>query len=107
MGSAGIVETVDVAPQRGPGLRDAGVGPQIDLLVFDRVPEPFHDPEGIARSVVVPPGALAIHADGNLMGFQQVREGHGCELRALIPSEGLARDYLQSCARGGLNLMRF
>ncbi len=53
MGSAGVVEAVDIATQRGPGLRDAGIGPQVDLFVFDLTPEPFDEH-------VVPPGTLAI-----------------------------------------------
>lgn len=85
MGAASVVKAVDIATQRDPGLRDAGIGPQVDLFVFDGPPEALDEH-------VVPPGPLAIHADGDLMGFQQVCEGHARKLADLIRVEdfGLA-----------------
>ena len=62
MRAAGVVED-DVAPDGGTGLRDAGMGPQVDLLVFDRPPQAFD--EDVAPpspfTVDLPPGnALAL-----------------------------------------------
>src|SRR3954464_8750659 len=54
MGSPPIVKG-EVSADRGPGLADRVVGPEIHLLVLDRSPEPLHED-------VVAPGALAIHA---------------------------------------------
>jgi hypothetical protein len=49
MGPTGVVEAIDVSAKRSPRLRDAGIGPQVDLLIFDGPPEPFHEN-------IVPPG---------------------------------------------------
>lgn len=76
MGSAGIVEVVDISAQRSPCLRHAGVGPKIDLLVFDCPPEPFDEH-------VVAPCALAVHGDGDLVLLQQIGESHAGELASL------------------------
>src|SRR5215213_8927792 len=57
MGSPSIVEG-QVSPDRGAGLADRVVGPEINLLVLDRSPEPFDED-------VVAPRASAVHADGN------------------------------------------
>ena len=56
MGPTGIVEAVDVLAKRCPRLRDAGIGPQVNLLVFDAPAEPLHES-------IVPRGPFAIHAD--------------------------------------------
>lgn len=53
---------------------------QKDLLLFDQFPETF-------REDVVTPGALFIHADFDLMGFQHAGEGFAGELAALITVE--------------------
>ena len=82
MGPTGVVEALDVSAKRSPRLRDAGIGPQADLLVFDGPPEPFHEN-------IVPPGPLAIHADRNLVTFQQLREGQARELLPLSRVENL------------------
>lgn len=82
MRSAGVVEVVDVSAERSPRFRHAGVGPKIDLLVFDRPPEPLDEH-------VVAPCALAVHADGDLVLLQQIGEGHTGELAALIRVEDL------------------
>ena len=53
---APAVEEQYIAANRGPGFAYVGVGVDVDLLVFNRPPEPFyHD--------FVPPSALAVHAD--------------------------------------------
>ena len=52
MGTAAVVEA-DVSADPGPGLRDAGIDPQIDLLVFDGPPEALDED-------VVPPGPFTI-----------------------------------------------
>src|SRR5215218_8577761 len=66
MGSPPIVEG-QVSADRGPGLADRVVGPEIHLLVLDRSPEPLNED-------VVPPGALAIHADGDAGLEEHARE---------------------------------
>src|SRR3954449_8493634 len=62
VGSPPIVEG-QVSADRGPGLADRVVGPEIHLLVLDRSPEPLNED-------VVAPSALAIHADGDA-GLEQ------------------------------------
>src|ERR671932_2898822 len=81
MGSASIVEG-KVAAVRGPGLADRVVGPEIDLLVFERPPEPLDED-------VVSPRALAVHADGDPGLEQHAREVVAGELRSLIGVEDL------------------
>src|SRR3954469_4318342 len=72
VGSPAIVEG-QVPADRGPGLADRVVGSEIHLLVLDRSPEPLHED-------VVPPGALAIHADGDAGLEQHVGEVEAGEL---------------------------
>ena len=50
-----------------------GVGLQVDLLVFDALPDALDED-------VVAPGALAIHADPDAVGDQQAGEGGAGEL---------------------------
>jgi hypothetical protein len=57
MRSAAVVE-VEVTADRSAGLADAVVGSEVHLLVFDAAPQPLDE-------YVVPPGALAVHADRN------------------------------------------
>ena len=47
------------------------------MLVLHRFPETFH-------KHIIPPGALAIHADSNIVVFQELSEGKAGELAALI-----------------------
>jgi hypothetical protein len=54
---AAIVE-VEVAPDGGARLGHIVVGSEIDLFVLDAAPQPLDED-------VVPPGALAVHADRN------------------------------------------
>src|SRR5271168_3834509 len=79
--SLAVVE-VQIAADRGPGLGDAVVGPQIDLLVFDRSPEPLDED-------VVAPGALAVHADPDAVVGQKAGEGCAGKLAALVGVENL------------------
>jgi hypothetical protein len=58
MGSAGVVEVVDVSSERSPGFRHAGVSLQVDFLVFDRPPEPFD--EDVVPPVPLPSMLMAI-----------------------------------------------
>ena len=55
MRALAVVE-VQIPADRGARLADAVVGPQIDLFVFDRAPEPLDED-------VVAPRAPAVHAD--------------------------------------------
>ena len=57
--------------------RDAVVGAQINLLVFDRPPEPFDKD-------VIPPCPLAVHADLDVGILQRRDEVYGGELAALV-----------------------
>ena len=78
-----IVEA-QMPADRGPGFGDAVVVAQADLLVFHRPPEPFDED-------VVAPGALAVHADGDLGPLQHRDEVGAGELRTLIAVEDLGR----------------
>ena len=64
--SAAIVE-VEVAADRGTGLADVVVGPQVHLLIFDAAPQPLNEH-------VVAPCALAVHADGDAVAGEQASE---------------------------------
>ena len=66
-----------VAANRSAGVADAVVGPQIHLLVFDAAPKPLDEH-------IVPPSALAIHADGDPVFDQHASERRTGELAALI-----------------------
>lgn len=64
--------------------RHAGIGPQVDLLIFDGPPEAFDE-------VVVALGALAIHADLEFPPSQHLDEVCRSELAALVCIEDLER----------------
>src|SRR5215212_8657625 len=81
MGPASIVEG-QVPADRGASLADRVIGPEIDLLVLDRPPEPLDED-------VVAPGTLAVHADGDAGLVQHAGEVVAGELRALIGVEDL------------------
>src|SRR3984893_12208661 len=79
MWSSPVVE-VEIVTDRDSRLGDRFVGSQIDLLVFDAFPQPLNEH-------VVPPGPLAIHADGDAVAGKQTGERRACELRALVGVE--------------------
>ena len=81
MWSSSIVE-VQVKTDRSTGLGDAVVSSQIHLLVFDAAPQAFDED-------VVPPGALAVHADRDAVLDQHAGECGAGELRALVRIEDL------------------
>ena len=81
MGPRAVVEA-QISADGGASLGDAGIGAQIDFLVLDRSPEPLDED-------VVAPGALAVHADGNLGILQHLGEVDAGELRSLIRIEDL------------------
>jgi hypothetical protein len=68
---------VEIAADRGAGIRHPVVGAQINLLVFDAAPQSLDEH-------VVAPGALAVHADRNAVGGEHAGEGRPGELRALV-----------------------
>src|SRR5260370_25680651 len=79
--AAAVVE-VQITANRITGVRDAVVGPQIDLLVLDAAPQSLNEH-------VVPPSTLAIHADRNAVVDECSGEGGAGELRALLRAENL------------------
>ena len=81
MRATAVVEG-QIAADPGTGFRDAGIGPQVDLLVFDGPPQALDED-------IVAPGALAIHADLDLAGSQHLDELGRGELAALIRVEYL------------------
>src|SRR5215210_5319113 len=66
VGPAAIVEG-QVSSDRRACVADGVVGPERDLPVLDRAPQPLDED-------VVPPGALAVHADGDPSLEQHPRE---------------------------------
>jgi hypothetical protein len=66
-----------VFPQPALCLTDAVVSMQVDLFVFDAPPQSFHEH-------VVPPAAFAIHADGDVVLFQQPGKFKAGELMKLL-----------------------
>src|SRR5258705_995290 len=81
MGASAIVE-IEIPPDRAAGVRQAVVGAKIDLLVLDRTPQALDED-------VVPPRALAVHADLDVVRRQRASERRTRELRALIRIEDL------------------
>ena len=76
-----IVE-IEIPSNRGACVWYAVVAVQIDLLVLHRPPEPFDEH-------VVPPRALAVHADGDLILDEHAGEVCPGELAALIGVDDL------------------
>ena len=76
-----IVE-MEVFGKRGTRFRDRFVGLEIDLFILDAAPEPLDED-------VVPPVSLAVHADVDMVGLQDVGEGIGRELGPLVRVEYL------------------
>ena len=79
MRSSSVIK-VKIPADRISCLGDSFVGSQIDLLVFDAAPQPLNEH-------VVPPGAFAIHADGNVVAGKQAGERRASELCALVGVE--------------------
>ncbi len=79
MRSLGVIKD-QIFAEGGSGLWNIAIGMQIDLLVFDRAPQPFNKD-------IVPPRSLAIHADGDFSILQDLCESDGGKLRALIGVE--------------------
>lgn len=75
MRSPAVVEG-EIPADRGARVGHAGIGAQLDLLVFDRFPDALDED-------VVAPGALAVHADLDARADQQGGELAAGELRAL------------------------
>ena len=73
---AAVVER-EIARDRGSRLAHRLIGPQVHLLVLQRLPEPLDEH-------VVAPAALAVHADGNAVALEQRDEFHASELAALV-----------------------
>ena len=63
-----------------PGVSRRGVLVQVDLLVFDRPPQPFDED-------IVERATATVHADGDLRAFEAAGEVGACELRALVGVE--------------------
>ena len=72
----------EIVPQAFPRMIHVLVFLQVDLLVFDRSPQPLH------KDVVVET-ALSVHADPHTGGLQTAREVFAGELGALITVENL------------------
>src|SRR3954449_10134550 len=81
MWSAWVVK-VEVPGERIPRLGYCVVGPQVYFFIFDGSPESLHEH-------IVPPGASAVHADGDGVVDQLSGEGRAGELAALIGVEDL------------------
>src|SRR5207244_7759390 len=81
MGTPVVIE-VKRSADRAARLADAVIGPQVHLLVFDAAPEPFD-------KHVVPPRALAVHADRDAVVGEHAGKSLSGELRALIRVEDL------------------
>jgi len=77
--SSTVVE-VKVSSDAGFGRADILVGMQVNLFVFDRAPQPFHEH-------VVAPTTAAVHTDRDLVFVEQTSEGIAGELRALVSVE--------------------
>ena len=75
MRPAAVVEG-QVAADRAASFADRVVGSEVDLLLFDRAPEPFDED-------AIPPSALSVHADGDASLEQHGGELLAGELRAL------------------------
>lgn len=82
------VVKVKVSFQAPAGVGDRQVLVQVNLLVFDRPPEAFHE------DVVMHP-APAIHADADALPFENVCKVGAGELNALIGIENIGSGNLQ------------
>ena len=76
MRAARVVE-LDMARNRAPRFAHRVVGSEVYLLVLQRLPEALDEH-------VVAPCPLAVHADGNAMALELLRELQARELAALV-----------------------
>src|SRR6478752_6750428 len=81
MRTLAIVEG-QIPPERSACLADAVIGMQIDLLIFDRPPQPLDKD-------IVAPRTATIHADRDRVLQQQAGERGAGELIALVGIEDL------------------
>src|SRR5712672_94912 len=79
MRTAAIIK-VEIPTNRASRLTDGFVGSQIDLLVFDALPQPLNE-------YVVSPSSFAIHADGDAVVGENAGKGRTGKLRALVGVE--------------------
>src|SRR6202040_853198 len=75
---------IEAEPGADAGLRlgDAGIGVEVDLLIFEAPPQPLDED-------VVHVAALAVHADGDPVALQGAGEVVAGELAALVGVEDL------------------
>lgn len=78
----GLIVEQQIALQPLIGSADGVIRVQIDLLIFQAPPESFH-------AYVIPPAAVAVHADLNAVVFQESREPLAGELAPVIRVEDL------------------
>ena len=84
MGPRAVVEA-EAAPDRGPSLEDAGMGPQVDLLVLHGPPEAL-DEDVVAARAPLPSMLMAISpAISTLMNSVLVN----CEPWSVLKISGL------------------
>ena len=81
MRSPFVVE-LDPPADAGAGVGARGVLRQIDLLIFERAPQPLDED-------VIHPAALAVHRDVDPSVREPVGEGQACELAPLVGVEDL------------------
>src|SRR5438445_7962208 len=89
MRSPSVVE-VQVGAQAGLGDGYRVISLEIDLLIFDALPEPFNEH-------VVTPASLAIHADLDTVFLEQSGELAAGELATLIGVEYLRPAVTSNC----------
>jgi hypothetical protein len=76
MWTFGIVEA-QILSDAGAGFGNVTVGVQVDLLIFYRSPQALDED-------IVPPGAFAVHGDGDGCVLQHLDKVDGRELAALV-----------------------
>src|SRR5690349_6131413 len=79
---ATLIVKHEMLADAGSRIADRVVGVQIDLLVLDRLPQPLDED-------VVPPAALAVHADADVSILEYLSKLSAGELAALVGVEDL------------------
>jgi hypothetical protein len=79
---SGLIVKAEVGTEAAFGLKDVGIGPEINLLVFHRTPEPLDED-------VVQTTPLAVHRDLDAVGQQHAGKLQGGKLTALVCVEDL------------------